>query len=155
VLHEVRLPGTNIEVLISSNIIEIRDDDYLQSIEYSGKKYEDVLDDIRRIMATRGLETTARVIKYVLDRLGLPEVECFPSGELSADESTDLSEMIDGIKELTGAKAEVSEEIPNEAADNLSFKFHSENIPKEAPERNGKSKESDFDWEEAPPIGSP
>ncbi|MFW9889103.1 MAG: hypothetical protein ACFFER_13035 [Candidatus Thorarchaeota archaeon] len=151
--YEVRFPGTNIDVLVSSNIIEIRNDDYLRSIEYSGMKYEDVLDEIQRIIANRGWEITKRVIKYVLDRLGLPEAEYFPSVELSEDESTDLSKKIDSIKEPAGLRAEASEEIPKEAADNLSFKFHAENIPKEAPERNGKSKESDFDWEEAPPIG--
>ena len=153
-LHEVRLPGTNIEVLVSSNIIEIRDNDFLQSIEYCGKKYEELLDEIQRIMYKRGWEITRRVIKYVLDRLGLPEVEYFPSGELSADEGGNLSEMIDSIKELTGVKAEVSEDPPKLSADDLNFKFHAENIPKEAPERNGKLKESDFDWEEAPPVGS-
>ncbi|MFW9802578.1 MAG: hypothetical protein ACFFFC_08005 [Candidatus Thorarchaeota archaeon] len=139
---------------MSSSIIEIRDEDFLQSIEYSGKKYEAVLDEIQRIMQKRGWEITRRVIKYVLDRLGLPEVEDFPSGELSADEGEDLSEMIDGIKELAGVKSEVSEEPPNVAADDLNFKFHAENIPKEAPEQNGKPKESDFDWDEAPPVGS-
>jgi hypothetical protein len=156
VLHEVQLPGTNIEVLVSSNIIEIRDDDSLQSIEYSGKKYEDVLDEIQRIMANRGLEITKRVIKYVLDRLGLPEVECFPSGELSEDEGAGLNEMIDSIEDLTDLEAEEAEALSAEGEKDLNFKFHAENVPKEAPssQQSHHSKDSGFDWEEAPSIGS-
>jgi hypothetical protein len=156
VLHEVRLPGTNIEVLISSNIIEIRDDDYLQSIEYSGKRYEDVLDAIQRIMYNWGWEITKRVIKYVLDRLGLPEVESFPSGEPSADEDSSLIEMIDNIKDVTGLEAEEAEELSAEDKSDLNFKFHSENVPKEesSSERSHQSKDSSFDWEEAPSVGS-
>ncbi|MFX1544174.1 MAG: hypothetical protein ACFFCR_14295 [Promethearchaeota archaeon] len=156
VSHEVRLPGTNIEVLVSSNIIEIRDNDYLQSIEYSGKKYEDVLDEIQRIMHNRGWEITKRVIKFVLDRLGLPEVEYFPPGELSANEDTGLSEMIDSIKELTGLEAEEAKALAAEGEKDLNFKFHAENVPKEEPssQRNHQSKDSSFDWEEAPSVGS-
>jgi hypothetical protein len=154
VLHEVRLPGTNIDVLVSSNIIEIREDDFLQSIEYSEKKYEEVLDEIQRIMHKRGWDITRRVIKYVLDRLGLPEVDYFPAGELSRDEDADLSEMIESMKKLTGVPTETSDKASVGSEEHISFKFHAENIPKETPERNEKSKDSSFDWEEAPSVGS-
>jgi len=152
VLHDVRVPGTNIEILVSSNIIKIRDKDFLQSIEYSGKKYEDVLDELQRIMHKRGWEITRRVIKFVLDRLGLPEVDYFPDGELSQDETADLSELLDSVKERTGLQ---TEEISAEIEENVKFQFHAENIPKEAPSpRRNDSKESNFDWEEAPSVGS-
>lgn len=155
VLHDVRLPGTDIEVLVSSSIIEIRDADFLQSIEYTRKRYEDVLDEIQRIMHKRGWDITRRVIKYVLDRLGLPEVDYFPDGELSLDEGADLSKLIDSVKELTGVKIEEAEEFSAEGEGNLNFKFHAENIPKEAPSpRQDESKESNFDWEEAASVGS-
>jgi hypothetical protein len=152
VLHDVRFPGTNIEVLVSSNIIEIRDEDFLKSIEYSGRQYEDVLDEIQRIMHKRGWDITRRVIKYVLDRLGLPEVDYFPEGELSQEESADLSELLDNVKELTGLQIE---EISAESDEHLKFRFHAENIPKEArSSRRNDSKESNFDWEETPSVGS-
>ncbi|MHA2209924.1 MAG: hypothetical protein ACXABV_12210 [Candidatus Thorarchaeota archaeon] len=148
----MRFPGTNIEVLVSSNIIEIRDEDFLKSIEYSGRQYEDVLDEIQRIMHKRGWDITRRVIKYVLDRLGLPEVDYFPEGELSQEESADLSELLDNVKELTGLQIE---EISAESDEHLKFRFHAENIPKEArSSRRNDSKESNFDWEETPSVGS-
>jgi hypothetical protein len=143
-------------VLVSSSIIEIRDEDFLQSIEYRGKRYEDVLDELQRIMHKRGWNITRRVIKFVLDRLGLPEVDFLPDSELSKDEGADLSELLGNVKELTGIETEISEEISAEGEGNLNFNFHSENIPKEAPSEvgNGKFKESEFDWEEAPSVGS-
>ncbi|MGD9381982.1 MAG: hypothetical protein PVI03_06010 [Candidatus Thorarchaeota archaeon] len=152
----MRLPGTDIEVLFSSSIIEIRDADFLQSIEYTGKRYEDVLDEIQRILAKRGLDITRRVIKYVLDRLGLPEVDYYPDSELSQDEGADLSKLLDSVKGLTGVKIEGAEESSAESGGDLTFIFHAENIPKETPyeQRNDESKESTFDWEEAPSIGS-
>ncbi|MHA2301734.1 MAG: hypothetical protein ACXACD_12345 [Candidatus Thorarchaeota archaeon] len=152
----MRLPGTNIEVLVSTSIIEIRDEDYLKSIEYSGKKYEDVLDEIQRIMHTRGWDITRRVIKFVLDRLGLPEVDHFPSGELTQEEGADLSEMLDSVRELTGLKTEAMQETSAESEGNLTFNFHAKNIPKEAtsPRRDDESKDSSIDWEDAPSVGS-
>ncbi len=153
VLHEVRLPGTSIEVLVSSNIIEIRDEDFLQSIEYNGKRYEDLRDEIQGTVHKRGWGVTGRVIKYVLDRLGMREVDCFPDGELSQDRPRDLSELNDSVKEHAGAKAE---EISAEGDGNLTFNFHAENILKGAasPEANDESEESNFDWEGAPSVGS-
>jgi hypothetical protein len=142
-------------VLVSSSIIEILDADFLQSIEYTRKRYEDVLDEIQRIMHKRGWDITRRVIKYVLDRLGLPEVDYFPDGELGQEEDADLSEMLDSVKELTGLKTEAAQEAYAEGEGNLNFKFHAENIPKEVSSpRQDESKESNFDWEEAPSVGS-
>jgi hypothetical protein len=75
----------------------------------------------------------------VLDRLGLPEVDYFPEGELSEENGSNLSELLDNMKDLTGVKSEASGETAAENEGDLNFKFHAENIPKEAPERNGKS----------------
>ncbi|MFX0107776.1 MAG: hypothetical protein ACFE7R_05815 [Candidatus Hodarchaeota archaeon] len=154
----MQLPGTNIEVLISSNIIEIRDEDFLKSIEYTGRRYEDVLDEIQRVMYKRGWDVTCRVIKYVLGRLGLPDVDYFPDAELTEDEAADMKQMLDSLRELTDTflsptSGKAVDEAKEEGKDNLTFSFYAENIPKDAPEKK-KSRESSFDWEEAPSIGS-
>ncbi|MHA2141972.1 MAG: hypothetical protein ACXADC_09345 [Candidatus Thorarchaeota archaeon] len=150
----MRLPGTNIEVLVSSNIIEIRNADFFRSIEYCGRKYEDVLEEIQRIMHNRGLEITQRVIRYILDRLGLPEVDYFPDSELSKE--SEFKEMLDSVKELTGVETEEADVISAGDGEKLNFKFHAENIPKETPitKSDSESKERKVDWEEAPPVGS-
>ncbi|MFW9846149.1 MAG: hypothetical protein ACFFD6_05350 [Candidatus Thorarchaeota archaeon] len=164
----MRLPGTNIDVLISSNIIEIRDEGFLKSVEYAGRRYEDVLDEVQRIMYKRGWDITKRVIRYVLETLGLPEVDYFPEAELSKEEAADMRDMLDSLRDLTdtflspkgNVGAAVSEDEATEPSESkegeLKFSFNPQNIPKETPAKQSRSEsdESGFDWEAAPEVGS-
>ncbi|MFW9933845.1 MAG: hypothetical protein ACFFDR_14510 [Candidatus Thorarchaeota archaeon] len=58
--------------------VVLKDGSTSKMIEYKGRSFDDVLTDVQSFIYIRGFDTARRLLKFILLRIGLPNVETFP-----------------------------------------------------------------------------
>ena len=115
---EMQIPGTNIDISLKVNRVHIADPAVNRRIKYSGRAFKEILEEVQRFAYLRGFNVPHPIIKFILKRIGLPEVDVIPGeDELTKEDLLELSRalnVLDSLKDEflspTG-KCEVPEEI--------------------------------------------
>jgi len=171
---QMNIPGSDVEITLQFDRVVLADSSTSKMIEFKGRTFEDVLTDVQSFIYIRGFDTARRLLKFILLRVGLPNVTEFPrDDELNEDDMDELSEVLEdidtlsdrflsakfqddtsGLDDIPEVKETVREEevLPNpsiwesQEPIELVFKFTPENLP--AKERHSVVR-NDVDWESA------
>ena len=71
----MQIPGTNIDVSLKVDRIYIVDPAVTRRLKYAGKSFSGVMEDVQRFTYLRGFNVPQPILKFILKRIGLPEVE--------------------------------------------------------------------------------
>ena len=70
-------------------------------IKYTGRSFHDVMEEVQRFTYLRGFNVPATILKFILKRIGLPEVERIPGEEqLTKDDLLELSRTLTALDTL-------------------------------------------------------
>ncbi|MFX0107777.1 MAG: hypothetical protein ACFE7R_05820, partial [Candidatus Hodarchaeota archaeon] len=114
------VPGTTMDISLKTNRIYATDQGINKRIRYAGRSFSDVLEELQRFAYLRGYNTPTSILKFIIKRLGLPDVDVFPSeDELTKDDVLELSRALNVIDTLKdeylspSGQAEITEELRN------------------------------------------
>jgi GTPase SAR1 family protein len=97
----MQIPRTNIEVTLKTNGIYLRDPATHRRLRIIGRSFKDILEDVQRFVYMRGFKVPQPIIKFILKRVGLPEVDIIiEKHELTDDDLRELSKTLDVIDSL-------------------------------------------------------
>lgn len=113
----MQIPGTNLEISSKVDRVYISHEGVVKRIKYTGRSFRDVMEEIQRFTYLRGFNVPATILKFILKRIGLPEVERIPGEEQLTKE--DLLELSRTLTALDSLKDEFlspfrSSEVPEE-----------------------------------------
>jgi GTPase SAR1 family protein len=116
----VKVPGTTMDISLKTNTIFAVDQGVMKRIKYAGRAFMEVLEELQRFAYLRGYNAPTTILKFILKRIGLPDVEVFPSeDDLTKEDIVELSKalnVVDSLKDEflspTGT-AIVAEELTN------------------------------------------
>jgi GTPase SAR1 family protein len=118
VVRKMQIPGTNLEIASKVDRVYITHEGVVKRVKFTGRSFRDVMEEIQRFAYLRGYNVPATILKFILKRIGLPEVERIPGEEQLTKE--DLLELSRALTTLDSLKdeflsplrtAEVPEEI--------------------------------------------
>ncbi|MFW9978156.1 MAG: hypothetical protein ACFFEJ_08765 [Candidatus Thorarchaeota archaeon] len=152
--------------------VVLKDGSTSKMIEYKGRSFDDVLTDVQSFIYIRGFDTARRLLKFILLRIGLPNVETFPrDDELTEEDMDELSGILEdidqlsdrflsakhredtaGIEEIAKVRKTVQDDEPlpdpsiweSDEPVELVFRFNPENLPGRA---DSKAAIKEVDWE--------
>ncbi|MFW9960608.1 MAG: Rab family GTPase [Candidatus Thorarchaeota archaeon] len=114
----MQIPGTNLEINSKVDRVYISHEGVVKRIKYTGRSFRDVMEEIQRFTYLRGFNVPATILKFILKRIGLPEVERIPGEEqLTKDDLLELSRTLTALDSLKDEflspfrSSEVPEEI--------------------------------------------
>ncbi|MFW9964738.1 MAG: hypothetical protein ACFFCX_14315 [Candidatus Sifarchaeia archaeon] len=118
VVVKMQIPGTNIDVSVKVNRIYLTDPAVTRRIKFSGKSFKDIMEEVQRFSYLRGFNVPHPILKFILKRIGLPEVDVISGEEeLSKDDLLELSRALNALDTLkdeflspTG-KGKISEDL--------------------------------------------
>ncbi|MHA2353208.1 MAG: hypothetical protein ACXABX_08825 [Candidatus Thorarchaeota archaeon] len=100
----MQFPRTNIEVSLKTNGIYLRDPATTRRVRIIGRSFKEIMEDVQRFIYMRGFQVPPGIVKFMLKREGLPEVDIIVEKyELTDD---DLLELEQTLKVLDGLKDE-------------------------------------------------
>ena len=103
VVLDMQIPRTNIEVTLKSNGMYLRDPATTRRLRIIGRSFKEIMEDVQRFVYMRGFKIPPPIIKFILKRVGLPEVDIIVEKyELTDDDLRELSKtlnVIDGLKD--------------------------------------------------------
>jgi GTPase SAR1 family protein len=118
VVRIMQIPGTNLEVTSKVDRVYITHEGVIKRVKFTGRSFRDVMEEVQRFAYLRGFNVPATILKFILKRIGLPEVERIPGEEqLTKDDLLELSRALTALDTLKDEflsplrKAEVPEEI--------------------------------------------
>ncbi len=101
VVVRMQIPGTNIDVSLKVNRVYIADGVISRKVKFSGRSFKDVMEDVQRFAYLRGLNVPQPILKFILKRIGLPEVDLIPGeDELTKDDLLELSRALNVLDTL-------------------------------------------------------
>ena len=116
----MKVPGTTMDISLKTNRIYATDQGVMKRIKYAGRTFMDVLEELQRFAYLRGYNAPTTILKFILKRVGLPDVEVFPSqDDLTKEDMLELSRALNVVDALKDeflsplGTAEVPEELKN------------------------------------------
>ncbi len=98
----MRVPGTTIEISLKTNRIYVVDKSITKRVEYAGRTLKEVLEEIQRFAYMRGFNTPSTILKFILKRIGLPDVDVFPTDDdLTKDDILEFSRALNVVESLS------------------------------------------------------
>ncbi|MFW9807422.1 MAG: hypothetical protein ACFFFK_11900 [Candidatus Thorarchaeota archaeon] len=118
----MQIPGTNIDVSLKINRIYIADPAVNRRLTFAGRSFKDIMEEIQRFAYLRGFNVPTPILKFILKRIGLPEVDVIPGEDELTKE--DLLELARALNTLDSLKDEFLSPtgkggIPDDIKDNL------------------------------------
>lgn len=108
------------EISLKTNRIYVVDKGITKRVEYAGRTLKEVLEEIQRFAYLRGFNTPSTILKFIMKRIGLPEVDVFPSDDdLTKDDILEFSRALNVVESLSDqflsplGTATVPDEIKN------------------------------------------
>lgn len=106
------------DISLKANGIHAVDQGVIKRIKYAGRAFVDVMGEIQRFAYLRGYNTPQSILKFIIKRIGLPDVEIFPlEDNLTKDDLLELSRALNSIENLKDeylsplGTAEITEEL--------------------------------------------
>ena len=94
-------PRTNIEVTLKSNGIYLRDPGTTRRIRIIGRSFREIMEDVQRFIYMRGHQVPPGIVKFLLKRVGLPEVDrIIEKYELTDDDLLELEQALNVLDNL-------------------------------------------------------
>jgi GTPase SAR1 family protein len=114
----MQIPGTNLEVTSKVDRVYITHEGVAKRVKFTGRSFKDVMEEVQRFAYLRGFNVPATILKFILKRIGLPEVDRIPGEEqLTKEDLLELSRALTALDFLKDEflsplrTAEVPEEI--------------------------------------------
>ena len=67
------------EISLKTERIYVVDKGVVKRVKYAGRTLIEVLEEIQRFAYLRGFNTPTTILKFIMKRIGLPDVDVFPS----------------------------------------------------------------------------
>ncbi len=97
----MQIPGTNLEISSKVDRVYISHEGVVKRIKYTGRSFRDVMEEVQRFTYLRGYNVPATILKFILKRIGLPEVERIPGEEqLTKEDLLELSRTLTALDSL-------------------------------------------------------
>jgi GTPase SAR1 family protein len=101
VAGKMRIPGTTIDVSLKVNRVYVAHEGVAKKVKYSGRSFQDVLEEVQRFAYLRGANVPATILKFILKRVGIPEVDVIPGeDELTKEDLLELSRALTALDSL-------------------------------------------------------
>jgi GTPase SAR1 family protein len=114
----MQIPGTNLEITSKVDRVYITHEGVVKRVKFTGRSFTNVMEEVQRFAYLRGFNVPATILKFILKRIGLPEVERIPGEEqLTKEDFLELSRALTALDSLKDEflspfrTAEVPEEI--------------------------------------------
>ena len=118
----MQIPGTNIDVSIKVNRIYITDPAVNRRLKFAGRSFADIMEEVQRFTYLRGFNVPQPILKFILKRIGLPEVDAIPGeDELTKEDLLELSRALNALDSLKDEFLSPTGKggIPEDIKDNL------------------------------------
>lgn len=130
-VEEMQIPGTNIGVSLKIDRIYITDPAVNRRLKFAGRSFNDIMEEVQRFTYLRGFNVPSPILKFILKRIGIPEVDVIPGEDELTKE--DLLELARALNVLDSLKDEFLSPtgkggIPEDIESNL---IHSVSEPEE------------------------
>ncbi len=116
----MRVPGTTMEISLKTERIYVVDKGVVKRVKYAGRTLIEVLEEIQRFAYLRGFNTPTTILKFIMKRIGLPDVDVFPSqDDLTKEDVLEFSRALNIVETLKDeflsplGSAKVSDELKN------------------------------------------
>lgn len=97
----MKVPGTTMDISLKTNTIFAVDQGVMKRIKYAGRAFMEVLEELQRFAYLRGYNAPTTILKFILKRIGLPDVEVFPSeDDLTKEDIVELSKALNVVDSL-------------------------------------------------------
>ena len=97
----MQIPGTNIDISLKVDRLYIVDPAVTRRLKYAGKSFANVMEDVQRFAYLRGFNVPHPILKFILKRIGLPEVDVIPGEEeLTKEDLLELSRALNVLDSL-------------------------------------------------------
>ncbi|MGD9381980.1 MAG: hypothetical protein PVI03_06000 [Candidatus Thorarchaeota archaeon] len=97
----MKVPGTTMDISLKTNRIFAVDQGVMKRIKYAGRTFMEVLEELQRFAYLRGYNAPTTILKFILKRIGLPDVEVFPSEDaLTKEDIVELSKALNVVDSL-------------------------------------------------------
>ncbi|MFW9787429.1 MAG: hypothetical protein ACFFE2_04275 [Candidatus Thorarchaeota archaeon] len=101
VVIKMQIPGTNIDVSLKVNRIYIADPAVNRRLKFAGRSFTDILEEVQRFSYLRGFNVPLPILKFILKRIGLPEVDVIPGeDELTKEDLLELARALNVLDSL-------------------------------------------------------
>ncbi|MGD9395578.1 MAG: hypothetical protein PVJ05_04030 [Candidatus Thorarchaeota archaeon] len=101
VVVKMQIPGTNIDVSLKVDRIYITDPAVNRRLKFSGRSFNDIMEEVQRFAYLRGFNVPNPILKFILKRIGLPEVDLIPGEEeLTKDDLLELARALNVLESL-------------------------------------------------------
>ena len=118
----MQIPGTNIDVSLKINRIYITDPAVNRRLTFAGKSFKVIMEEVQRFAYLRGFNVPQPILKFILKRIGLPEVDIIPGeDELTKEDILELSRALNALDSLKDEFLSPTGKggIPDDIKDNL------------------------------------
>ncbi|MFW9968030.1 MAG: hypothetical protein ACFFEA_12825 [Candidatus Thorarchaeota archaeon] len=116
----MKVPGTTMDISLKTNRIYAVDQGVMKRIKYAGRAFMEVLEELQRFAYLRGYNAPTTILKFILKRVGLPDVDVFPSeDDLTKEDILELSRALNVVDALKDeflspmGTVEVTEDLKN------------------------------------------
>ena len=97
----MQIPGTNIDVSLKVNRIHIADPAVNRRLKFAGRSFKEIMEEVQRFAYLRGFNVPLPILKFILKRIGLPEVDVIPGeDELTKEDLLELSRALNVLDSL-------------------------------------------------------
>ena len=101
VVVKMQIPGTNIDVSLKVNRIYIADPAVNRRLKFAGRSFKEIMEEVQRFTYLRGFNVPLPILKFILKRIGLPEVDVIPGeDELTKEDLLELSRALNVLDSL-------------------------------------------------------
>ena len=107
---DMKVPGTTMDISLKTDRIFAVDQGVMKRIKYAGRTFMEVLEELQRFAYLRGYNAPTTILKFILKRIGLPDVDVFPSEDVLTKE--DLVELSKALNVLDSLKDEFLSATP-------------------------------------------
>jgi GTPase SAR1 family protein len=98
---DMQIPGTNIDVCLKISCIHIADPAVNRRLKFAGRSFSDIMEEVQRFAYLRGFNVPQPILKFILKRIGLPEVDVIPGeDDLTKEDILELSRALNTIDSL-------------------------------------------------------
>ena len=133
----MQFPRTNIDVSLTTNGIYLRDPATTRRIRIIGRSFKEIMEDVQRFIYMRGLQVPPGIVKFMLKRVGLPEVDrIVEKYELTDDDLLELSQalnVLDGLKDKNISLMDVIKLLDDAESDAMASSLSLEDLKIDVP----------------------
>ncbi|UCE09025.1 MAG: hypothetical protein JSW61_08510, partial [Candidatus Thorarchaeota archaeon] len=97
----MQLPGSEIDIGLDSDFVILKEKQLSKRIPFKGRTFDDVLSDVQSFAYVRGCRAPRKIVKFILVRAGLPDIEAFPAeDELTKDDIAELAHALNAVDSM-------------------------------------------------------